>query len=82
MITAHLVSTDPAAVPLRVVLDRIADGLGAAAGQDSVDRDQALSAARGHREAWLRGYRQQLGFATLVLHDVGHLNGAGADRHS
>lgn len=34
-----------------------------------VDREQALSAAREHRQAWLRGYRHQLGFVTLVLHD-------------
>lgn len=34
------------------------------------DRDQALAAAREHRDAWLNGWRRQLGFATLVLHDV------------
>ena len=34
------------------------------------DRDQALAAAREHREGWLGGWRRQLGFATLVLHDV------------
>jgi len=34
------------------------------------DRDQALAAAREHREGWLGGWRGQLGFATLVLHDV------------
>ncbi|MCZ2850489.1 SAM-dependent methyltransferase [Modestobacter sp. VKM Ac-2978] len=34
------------------------------------DRDQALAAARAHRDAWLGGWRRQLGFATLVLHDV------------
>ena len=34
------------------------------------DRDQALAAAREHRDAWLTGWRRQLGFATLVLHDV------------
>lgn len=38
--------------------------------QDPAARDQALEAARAHREAWLRGYRRQLGFATLVLHDL------------
>ena len=34
------------------------------------DREQALSLAREHRRQWLEGYRGQLGFATLVLHDV------------
>ena len=33
-------------------------------------REQALDVAVGHRDAWLRGYRHQLGFATLVLHDT------------
>lgn len=32
--------------------------------------DQALAVAREHRDAWLGGWRRQLGFATLVLHDV------------
>jgi hypothetical protein len=35
------------------------------------DRDQALAAAREHRDSWLGGWRRQLGFATLVLHDLG-----------
>ncbi len=34
------------------------------------DRDQALAAAREHRDAWLGGWRGQQGFATLVLHDI------------
>lgn len=34
------------------------------------ERDEALAAARDHRQAWLAGYRQQLGFVTLVLTDV------------
>lgn len=34
------------------------------------DRAQALAVAREHRDAWLGGWRRQLGFATLVLHDV------------
>lgn len=34
------------------------------------DREAALTAAREHREAWVRGWRRQLGFATLVLHDL------------
>ncbi len=34
------------------------------------DRDQALAAAREHRDGWLGGWRGHLGFATLVLHDV------------
>lgn len=38
--------------------------------RDPSSREQALEAARSHRDAWLRGYRHQLGFATLVLHDV------------
>lgn len=33
------------------------------------DRAAALEVARGHRGAWLTGYRQQLGFATLFLVD-------------
>ena len=35
------------------------------------DREQALAAAREHREAWVRGWRRHLGFATVVLHDLG-----------
>ena len=31
------------------------------------DGDQALALAREHQEEWLRGYRGQLGFVTLVL---------------
>jgi len=34
------------------------------------DRQQALTAAREHRDGWLVGYRGQLGFCTLVLHDI------------
>lgn len=34
------------------------------------EREQALLAAKEHRDAWLSGYRRQLGFATLVLHDT------------
>ncbi len=37
----------------------------------SAHREDALRAARGHRDAWLGGYREQLGFATLVLMDLG-----------
>lgn len=37
---------------------------------NDADREQALAAAREHRQQWLNGYRQVLGFATLVLHDV------------
>lgn len=33
-------------------------------------RATALQAARAHRDAWLHGYRQYLGFATLVLVDL------------
>jgi cyclopropane fatty-acyl-phospholipid synthase-like methyltransferase len=33
-------------------------------------REQAMATAVEHRNAWLRGYRHQLGFATLVLHDT------------
>ena len=36
----------------------------------TADRDQALTVARDHRDAWLGGWRRQLGFATLVLHDL------------
>jgi SAM-dependent methyltransferase len=35
------------------------------------DREQALDLAREHRRQYLEGYRGQLGFATLVLHDLG-----------
>jgi len=38
---------------------------------DDDDRDAALAVAREHRRQWLAGYRGQLGFATLVLHDIG-----------
>ena len=38
----------------------------------SPDRAEALAAARSHRDAWLHGYRQELGFVTLVLTDVLH----------
>lgn len=34
------------------------------------DRREALEAARAHRDAWLHGYRGELGFVTLVLNDV------------
>lgn len=34
------------------------------------EREQALAAAREHRQQWLAGYRGVLGFVTLVLHDV------------
>ena len=34
------------------------------------DRSSALSIACTHREEWLAGYRGQLGFVTLVLHDT------------
>lgn len=36
-------------------------------GTDPEDRDHALAAARRHREAWLDGYRGELGFLTAVL---------------
>jgi SAM-dependent methyltransferase len=35
------------------------------------DRASALAMAITHREEWLAGYRGQLGFLTLVLHDAG-----------
>jgi SAM-dependent methyltransferase len=35
------------------------------------DRDEALGLARDHRRQWLEGYRGQLGFVTVVLHDLG-----------
>ena len=34
------------------------------------EREEALAAARQHRQQWLGGYRQVLGFVTVVLHDV------------
>lgn len=34
------------------------------------ERQEALELANGHRNAWLGGYRQELGFATIVLHDA------------
>ena len=34
------------------------------------EREQALTAAREHRQQWLGGYRTVLGFTTVVLHDV------------
>jgi SAM-dependent methyltransferase len=39
--------------------------------QDPGERTEALEAARTHRQEWLGGYRGQLGFVTLVLHDLG-----------
>lgn len=41
-----------------------------AEGRDPGERAEALEASRAHREAWLRGYRGVLGFATLVLTDA------------
>lgn len=35
------------------------------------ERAGALETARTHRQEWLAGYRGQLGFVTLVLHDLG-----------
>jgi cyclopropane fatty-acyl-phospholipid synthase-like methyltransferase len=35
------------------------------------DRAEALQIARNHRREWLEGYRGQLGFVTVVLHDLG-----------
>jgi SAM-dependent methyltransferase len=35
------------------------------------DRAEALQLARDHRRQWLEGYRGQLGFLTVVLHDLG-----------
>ncbi|MFQ1002578.1 SAM-dependent methyltransferase [Modestobacter sp. SSW1-42] len=35
------------------------------------ERDEALAAARDHREAWVRGWRRELGFVTVLLHDLG-----------
>jgi SAM-dependent methyltransferase len=35
------------------------------------DRADALELAREHRRQYLTGYRHELGFATVVLHDVG-----------
>ena len=34
------------------------------------EREEALAAARTHREQWLGGYRGELGFLTAVLHDA------------
>jgi SAM-dependent methyltransferase len=35
------------------------------------ERAEALHRARAHRREWLEGYRGQLGFLTVVLHDLG-----------
>jgi SAM-dependent methyltransferase len=35
------------------------------------DREPALELAREHRRQYLAGYRHELGFATVVLHDLG-----------
>ncbi|GAB3317098.1 class I SAM-dependent methyltransferase [Geodermatophilus aquaeductus] len=37
---------------------------------DGSERAAALEAARTHRSQWLEGYRGELGFVTLVLHDT------------
>ncbi len=34
------------------------------------DREPALQLAREHRRQYLAGYRRELGFATVVLHDL------------
>lgn len=39
--------------------------------EDPEERAEALETARTHRQEWLAGYRGQLGFVTLVLHDLG-----------
>jgi SAM-dependent methyltransferase len=39
--------------------------------EDRGERAEALEIARTHRREWLAGYRGQLGFVTLVLHDLG-----------
>ena len=39
--------------------------------EDPEARAEALETARTHRQEWLAGYRGQLGFVTLVLHDLG-----------
>ena len=36
----------------------------------AAEREAALTIAREHRTAWLRGWRRHLGFVTVVLHDV------------
>ena len=46
----------------------VAWALSAAGSAD--EREAALAAAREHREAWARGWRRQLGFATVLLHDL------------
>jgi SAM-dependent methyltransferase len=38
--------------------------------EPGAERDGALDAARAHRDQWLAGYRGQLGFLTVVLHDT------------
>jgi SAM-dependent methyltransferase len=38
--------------------------------EDPEERAEALEIARTHRSEWLAGYRGQLGFVTLVLHDL------------
>lgn len=37
---------------------------------DAATREEALRIADDHRTAWLTGYRRELGFACLVLHDI------------
>jgi SAM-dependent methyltransferase len=39
--------------------------------EEPEERAEALEIARTHRQVWLAGYRGQLGFVTLVLHDLG-----------
>ncbi|MEV4354057.1 class I SAM-dependent methyltransferase [Nonomuraea sp. NPDC049625] len=41
-----------------------------AAANPGPDGDQALAVAREHRELWLNGYREALGFVTLLLQRV------------
>ncbi|BDV29578.1 class I SAM-dependent methyltransferase [Microbacterium terricola] len=37
---------------------------------NDAEREQALAAARSHRRQWIDGYRGELGFVTVVLHDI------------
>ena len=36
----------------------------------ATERQEALQVAAEHRTAWLDGYRGELGFVTVVLHDI------------
>jgi hypothetical protein len=56
-----------------VVVDRLVDQWALTEATTAAQRQEVLRIAAEHRTAWLEGYRGELGFATVVLHDVAAL---------